>query len=243
MKFNYKLLMLLALPLITNCKKDEPEPETPKGNISGSVVLYDEATTMVSDSGMTVYVDGYESKGSVTDTGGVFLVAGIPLGTHTLLYTKDGYGTFKIFDFEIKEQNKTVDVVEIPNLGKKSPSAVTNLVNVVQGTDVNLFISTDPQGSSSHTTYVRVFLSTDAGVSNTNYQGFTDVVSITSNPGFHTLTQAKLKSLGFTSGSTLYAKAYGESVYSNDYVDPADGVRVFPNENPTAANAVNFLMP
>lgn len=243
MKFNYKLLLLLALPFVANCKKDEPDPVTPKGNVSGSVMLFDNATTSLSDSGMTVYAEGYESKGAVTDTGGVFLIKGIPLGTHTLLYTKAGYGTYKIFDFDLKEQNKTLEVVEIPELGQKSPFAVTNLVPIVQGTDANLFISTDPQGSSSNTTYVRVFLSTDAGVSNTNYEGFTDVVSINSNPGFYTMSQALLKSLGFTSGSKLYARAYGESVKSNDYVNPEDGIRVFPNENPTAANAVSFVMP
>ena len=235
--------MLLALPFLTNCNDDEPIPETPKGNITGSVILYDEAFTSVSDSGMTVFVEGYESKGSITDTGGVYLVAGIPLGTHTLMYTKVNYGTYKIFDFELKDQNKTVTMIEVPELGEKSSSAVTNLVQVVQGTDANLFISTDPQGSSSNTTYVRVFLSTDAGVSNTNYEAFTDVVAITSNPAFYTITQAELKSFGFTSGNKIYVKVYGESIKSNDYVDPADGIRVFPNENPTAANAVSFVMP
>ena len=49
--------------------------------------------------------------------------------------------------------------------------------------------------------------------------------------------------LGFTGGSTVYIKAYGESFISSDYLDLATGKRVFPNLNATTVDAVPVILP
>jgi len=49
--------------------------------------------------------------------------------------------------------------------------------------------------------------------------------------------------MGFASGSTVYVKIYGESFYGNDYDEPNQNIRVFPNLNLDSAEAVSFEVP
>ena len=63
------------------------------------------------------------------------------------------------------------------------------------------------------------------------------------NPYQSTLTQTELINAGFTSGQTVYVKAYGESYWSNEYLDVNLNKKVFPNLNTVSANAVSFIVP
>jgi hypothetical protein len=63
------------------------------------------------------------------------------------------------------------------------------------------------------------------------------------NPYEVTLSQNDLLNAGFSSGQTLYVKAYGDSFWSNEYFDPELDRKVFPNLNKNAAAAVSFVVP
>ncbi|MBL0342750.1 MAG: hypothetical protein IPP71_18780 [Bacteroidetes bacterium] len=48
---------------------------------------------------------------------------------------------------------------------------------------------------------------------------------------------------GFNRGDTVYVVAYGESFYSNIYIDPANGKKVFPNVNAAhPSNSALFIL-
>ena len=63
------------------------------------------------------------------------------------------------------------------------------------------------------------------------------------NPAVFGISSEELNNLGFNSGTTVYARVYGDSFYSNDYEDPNLGRRVFPNLFADTAQSVQFEVP
>ena len=101
MKLNYLTFGLIVLLGTSSCSKDEDPATDPitKANITGSVNLYDEGTTQIDNSNMTVKVEGTTPAiSATTDANGDFTLSDVPFGTYTILYEKSGFGTFKKFE-------------------------------------------------------------------------------------------------------------------------------------------------
>jgi len=239
----FKILMFILAIATVSCSSDDSndEPIT-KANITGSVNLYDEGTTVLDDSNMLVKVVGTNPLiTALTNSNGQFVLEDVPFGTYTIEYEKAQYGVFKKFNFN--HQGNANVITEIPSLGKTSSTQVTDLqVNVANGQAV-FSITTSPAGNNSNRRYVRYFLSTSATVSNSNYMYHSPTFISQINPYQSTLTQTELINAGFTSGQTVYVKAYGESYWSNEYLDVNLNKKVFPNLNTVSANAVSFIVP
>lgn len=242
MKLNYLTLSLLLILGFTSCSDDEnstPDPIT-SANISGSVNLYDEGVTQIDNDGMTVKVEG-TSILTTTAVDGKFTLADVPFGIYTLVYEKSGYGTFKRFNVEHKSNTFIPDA---PSLGQKSTTTITNLtVSSSASFPVILGATTNPSGSQGDTRYIRYFFSTDSNISSDNYENVLETRPAQINPSNLNLSQASLDALGFTSGTTVYVKCYGESFWSNQYDDPDLGTTVFPNLNSNTAATVSFIVP
>ena len=244
MKLNYLTYGLVVLLGLTSCNKDEdttPEPIT-KANIIGSVNLYDEGVTQIDNSNMIVKVEGTETS-ATTDADGDFTLSDVPFGTYTLIYEKSGFGTFKKYDIEHTNTGSSTIIAENPSLGEISTTQITALESSVNGNNIQFSVTTNPAGNNSNTRYVRYFLSTNSNVSNENYTYYSAGLVSQINPYLITLSQDDLISAGFSSGQTVYVKAYGDSFWSNDYNDPALGRKIFPNLNMTSANSVSFIVP
>jgi len=106
-----------------------------------------------------------------------------------------------------------------------------------------LSIGTDPTGSNGNTRYVRYFLSTASTVSNENYIYFSPGQISQINPLEIILTSNDFSNAGFSSGETVFVKAYGDSFWSHEYDDPNLGRKVFPNLNTNSVNASSFVVP
>ena len=229
---------------ISSCSKDEdptPDPIT-KANITGSVNLYDEGTTQIDNSNMTVKVEGTTpSISATTDANGDFILADVPFGTYTILYEKSGFGTFKKFDIE--HENNATAILNTPSIGEISTTQITNLEANVSGNDIIISVTTNPAGSNGNTRYVRYFLSTDSNVSSENYTYFSPGLVSQINPKEITLSNNDLTSAGFSTGETVFVKVYGDSFWSNEYDDLDLGRNVFPNLNMTSNNSVSFIVP
>ena len=229
---------------ISSCSKDEdptPDPIT-KANITGSVNLYDEGTTQIDNSNMTVKVEGTTpSISATTDANGDFILADVPFGTYTILYEKSGFGTFKKFDIE--HVNNATAILNTPSIGEISTTQITNLQANVSGNDIIISVTTNPAGSNGNTRYVRYFLSKDSNVSNENYTYFSPGLVSQINPKEITLSNNDLTSAGFSTGETVFVKVYGDSFWSNEYDDLDLGRNVFPNLNMTSNNSVSFIVP
>ncbi|WP_282037812.1 carboxypeptidase regulatory-like domain-containing protein [Saccharicrinis aurantiacus] len=238
---SFGLITLLVLASCNNDKDPAEEPAT-KANIIGSVNLYDEGVTQIDNSGMTIQVEGTEIS-ATTDADGDFTLSDVPFGTYSLIYEKSGYGTYKKFGIEHKDTGSSTKIIQNPSLGETSTTQVTLLSTSVIGNDIQVSITTDPPGNNQNARYVRYFLSIDSNVSNENYSYYSPGLVSHNNPHLTTLSQSDLISAGFSTGQTVYVKAYGDSFYSNEYDDSDLGRRIFSNLNTNAAAAVSFVVP
>lgn len=184
----FKILMFILAIATVSCSSDDSnnDPIT-KANITGSVNLYDEGTTLLDESNMLVKVVGTNPLiTALTNSNGQFVLEDVPFGTYTIEYEKEQYGVFKKFNFS--HQGNANAITEIPSLGKKSSTETTDLlVNIVNG-QVVFSITTSPAGNNSNRRYVRYFLSTSATVSNSNYMYHSPTFISQINPYQSTLT-------------------------------------------------------
>ena len=243
--FLFVSIFLLAMA----CSKKNGNPSTPAtpfdAPVSGEVILYDEATLPVDKSGMTVSVDStFPPSSSVTGTNGRFSIPFIAFGTKTLVFEKAGYGTYKMFNISHAYNNGAGTVLTtIPSLGKLSSTAITGLTASVASGIVTVSITSNPGGNSSSPKYIRLFLNSRPSVSNTNYLKVFDAFVARINPFEKTFSKAELNALGFSSGTTVYVRTYGDSFWSNSYDDPVIGRTIFPNLNMSTVAAASFIVP
>ncbi len=244
---NWKAFALAGILLVASCSSnDDPAvDQVPNASdISGSVFLYNEGTDRVASDGMTVTVANVDpERSAVTDASGKFVIRNVPLGTHILTFTKNGYGTFKIFDFAHVTDDRETVLTTIPSLGTSSSTQVTALTATVAGTEVAIRATTNPAGSANNSRYVRIFLHTAANVSQVFHTVYSPTFVARINPFVKTYTKAELNAMGFVSGSTVFVRVYGDSYWGNQYKDPGLDRWVFPNLNPNAAAATSFVVP
>jgi len=83
--------------LLFSCSSNDNEPILPtKAAISGSVILYDEGTTLLDKSNMNVKIVGTSPLiQTTTNAEGKFTLPEVPFGTYTLEYSKTGFGSYK----------------------------------------------------------------------------------------------------------------------------------------------------
>lgn len=240
---NFKHYLILALLAVIMSCSDNSNDETPtptSANISGAVNLFDDRVTEIDNSNMIVSVEG-TSISAVTDANGQYTLSNVPFGLVTLIYEKNGYGTFKRFN--VDHSDGDTFITESPSLGQISTTSITNLSVTDNGTDIILAANTDPVANNGNTRYIRFFFSTQSNVSSTNYEAVLETLVAQINPRELNLDSASLVALGFTSGQTVYARCYGESFWSNQYDDLDSGNTIFPNLNSNSAAAVSFVVP
>ncbi len=243
MKLNYLTFGLIIILGISSCSKDDaPTEPITKANITGSVNLYDEGTTKVDNSNMTITIEGSSPIiAATTDTNGNFTLSNVPFGTYNIRYEKTGFGTFKKFGIEHK--NNATAILNTPSIGKNATTQITKVEAKISGINVVLSVTTNPAGSNGNSRYVRYFLSSNANVSNENYSYFSSGLVSQINPKEITLLNRDLINLGFSSGQTIYVRIYGDSFWSNEYEDPTLNRKIFPNLNANTTNAVSFIIP
>jgi hypothetical protein len=166
------------------------------------------------------------------------------LATEHWYLKKTGYETFKLFNINHTYNNGTGTILTlIPSLGRISSTTITALTTTLAPGIVNKSVTINPGGNNATPRYIRIFLNSRSAVSNTNFQKALEIAVAQINPYDKTLTKAKLNTLGFASGSTVYVRAYGGSFYSNNYNDPVAGRTIFPNLKQTTTAAESFIVP
>ena len=177
-------LVTIVSVLLFSCSNNDNEPTTPtKAAISGSVILYDEGTTLLDKSNMNVKVVGTTPLiQTTTNAEGKFTLPEVPFGTYTLEYSKTGFGTFKKIGVIHGTNGQATFISDIPSLGQLSTTTVTNVTATVLNNQVKLSITTNPAGNTANRRYVRYFLSTNAQISATNYTYFSAVFVAQINP-------------------------------------------------------------
>ena len=241
----FTFFTLFILTGLYSCTKDEPDP-TPgvsKADIFGSMKLFGEGQTQIDNAGMAVRIEG--TNPLITDTSdadGNFRLSDVPFGLPTIVYSKEGYGTYKLINFP-HDNTGQHNQLPTPVLGQLSSTAVTELTFTMGIDNVRLFITIDPEGTVDEPKYVRLFFGSFSTVDFNEYTSTFNLTIKTPGPEEVLLTPIQLSNLGFPSGETVFVKVYGDSFYSNDYFDPGSGFQVFTNVNPISASDVTFVSP
>lgn len=244
MKWNCFIYVFLILIGLSSCSTNEdPTPESvTKADITGSVNLYNEGTTPIDNSNMTVKAEGTTSTfTATTDSNGDYTLSDVPFGNYTIVYEKSGFGTYKKWDIE--HVNNATPILNTPSLGEISTTQITFVEANASANDIILSVTTSPAGSNENTRYVRYFLSANSNVSNENYTYYSSGLVAQINPKEITLSNNDLTNAGFFSDDTVFVRVYGDSFWSNEYEDPDLGRKIFPNLNMTSINSISFVIP
>ena len=241
---NFILAILgIAFLVFPACKeKTNPSPPTiTSANASGSVILYDEGTTPVDNSGMQVkIIDSDPELSATTNDEGDWIFEDLEYGTYSVAFEKDNYGTYKLFDRTHKNGSSFMSTV--PSLGEKSTTEVVSLTQELFEQSILISAYCTPEANSSNTNYLRFFIGLTDSISYSQYMHYSLVHSSNDDPHVFTITQEQLTGYGYDSGTTVYIRVYGESFWSNSYLDPNLG-QIFPNLNPNSVSAISFVVP
>lgn len=243
MKYLLLLFIGFSFLFISACtlKNAPPQPNFTSANAKGFVSLYDEGTTPLSDSGMTVTASSFDTTISVvTDTAGKFFFEDLTYDTYNLTFEKENYGSFKIFD--LLHDNGVSFLTTVPSLGQKSSTEVVDLSQSQFEQSILVNATLNPPASATETKYIRFFMGLTDSISDSQYIEYSQQIVVNSDPAVLTLTQEFLNNTGFDSGTTVYIRVYGDSYWGNEYVDPVLGQQ-FPNINPNAVPAISFVVP
>jgi hypothetical protein len=254
MKMMKNLLLIvtsaaLSILLFTtsSCNKEE-ECEVPNltaANISGVVLLYDDAEEPLDKSGMLVSI--LYSNPLVfdsTDANGQYTLSNLPFGTYTLKYEKPGYGTF-LYTIDHENNCQTSNQAPTFHLGQRSTTSISSLSAETVAAHVDIELTINPAATSEQARYVRLFLKNQNDVSNSSYDKESGLLFTNTNAISVSLSVGELHGMGFISGETIYLKAYGDSFYSNDYYNNLGPTpyTAFPNTNIVTVPDVEFIVP
>lgn len=238
MKRLFPLILSISFLISCNSSSNNPDPDPTSGNITGSVLLFDEGSANQSPAGMKVTVENLSpEKSALTDNSGKFSIPDVPFGTYALVYEKTGFGVFKKTGIEHK--TTSTPITDIPSLGQLSTTSVTVLSATQSGKTIETSVTTSPAGNNANRRYVRFFFGDAPTTSSTNYKAFSPIYVVQDAPYTRVFTEAELTQFGVTLSGTVYVRAYGDSFFSNSYVDPQTQKTIFPNLNPTTVGAVS----
>ena len=237
---------ILIIFATVSCYENDSTPErvgsTLDSRITGSVVLYDDLSNKVSPEGMTITIEG-KNLTAISDSNGRFMFKDVSYGTYNFIYTKAGYGTFRLDTFRhVDDNDQNPSILPSRTLGAVSTTAITNFFISYTDSTLTLNPTIDPPGSAGASRGVRFFFGHTADVNGENYQGYTEVYGIKKESGFVKIEKATLLSMGFTEGATVFVRAYGDAFLPNDYINMTTGKRVFPNLNTSTIDAQSFVL-
>ncbi|WP_299437127.1 carboxypeptidase-like regulatory domain-containing protein [uncultured Aquimarina sp.] len=243
MKKRSILFFAFSLSLLISCSSDDNTVLIPSADIIGTVELYDDDQNIVDNTNMTVSIEGTSPLiTATTDLNGNYSLKNVPFDTYTLVYEKEGFGTYKRFDIEHNDTGEFTLIPEQLKLGQISNSVITESTAVINGNFIVLTV-TRPDTENLLVKRMRIFYHKSEDVSNEIYTEFSPIIGTTGNPANLTFSIAFFTSLGFESGETLWFKVYGDNFYTNSYQDPDLGITVFPNVNPITTDAISIVLP
>jgi hypothetical protein len=229
------------------CSTDSAGPSL-SGSWHGFVVMHDEfGVPLTSDSGVVVTLsnNGHAGPSTVSSASGSYAFDAVHTGAYTLAYSGNGMGTF--LRPEVAFIGGGTQFLGIENFSTASTGTVTSLAAAgAAGHDtlrVTGSIAPPPPGLSR---LVRLFFGSTTNVSAAPSAYTLSTSSKTSNGNLSVvITDTALANLrtAFGEGSPAYVVGYGDSFFTNSYVDTATGNPVYPNVSATPSNVVAFIVP
>jgi hypothetical protein len=242
------LVAAAVIPLASACSSDSASGPSLSGSWHGFVTMHDEfGVPLTNDSGVVVTVsnNGHTGPSTLSSATGSYTLDDMRTGTYTLTYSGVGIGTF--LRPEIAFIGGGTQFLGIQGLSTASTASVTGLAatsSVSAGTlKITGSIAPPPAGLSR---LVRLFFGSASTVSaaaadyslSTSFKTTTGVLSV----AITDTTLANLRA-AFGTGTPAYVIGYGDSFFTDSYVDTATGNTVYPNVSTTPSNIVAFIVP
>lgn len=231
--------------LLASCDKDEPSTSaTLSGNIAGHVVFngFDPSHPLTDYSGTVVTIEG-RAENAITDTSGAFTLKGIPAGIYTIVYTHQGYGTYKEIGFQFTGggtayvSTKSLTPLPLGTCVLDPIIALDTLLNNTPATMYTFSAYVDRTGladSLSALNDIILFMSTRSDVSfEAGHYALTQRVwtySVKTPFGYRKDIQVVYGQDYFSTfhkGDTVNVVAYASNTGIGDYPDPATGDLVY----------------
>ena len=229
------LFIFLLLGIIfVSCEEEEVIPEDPaltKANIGGAVSLFDEFGTPVKKWRMIVSAQqgDYFNFWGETEKDGSFVILNAKYhNNYTIVYEKEGFGTYKKFAFNHEYTGSMGQITETPYLSEKSSTIVGQLDAEVVADTLKLEVTLSNSNRTGER-YIRFLFHTIPEINNEVFSHYTGRFTMISNNHTLALTKEYLQEIGLESGQEYFVQCYGASYYSNGYFDEDKLKYILPN--------------
>ncbi|HYF71014.1 MAG TPA: carboxypeptidase regulatory-like domain-containing protein [Ohtaekwangia sp.] len=236
-------IKFLSLLLVFGCGEQEIIQIPLQGSLEGIVIGYG----LEPIEGVTITIEGKDPLiVRTSDSNGKFTVDDLETGTYNLVYTKPGYGTFKMLGYSfvggsIPAKLNTL-MVELPNVNIVGFNAQIEIDSYFGDAALNGSVLIEHLEQEYEEGHFRYYISNSPDVSPTQFKvtGLLDYYfSDVSSYDF----SLPIKNL-FPSGSTLYMVVYPVRGYEDySYMDLSTGKQLFPAMNPQGSEVLSFLVP
>lgn len=240
-----RILTSLALALLlASCSGDDTVQPPITGEIAGRVELTYINGTNGDDAGVIVSLDAQPSIRDTTDASGAYRLAGVPPGTHSVTFERNGFGDYRAFGIEIeggsRESLPLVEMGEIPRATVTSLAAGT-------GSDAIVFSGTVSElGLFDRSQNVAVHIGLSDTVSSLP-SAHSLVVVIEVPRGATTFSSGSsiqyLRASGLPSGRPLYAVAYIVDYFTSTHYTPPGQSRQYWTSQSGPSQRVSFTIP
>jgi len=246
-------LFMIAITLLQiSCKKEAPTAQeasiNTKANITGKVKLFDEWGNSVSQEKMLVSLEnGIEDYWAETEKDGSFLLQNVLYHkNYSVVYKKDGFGTYKSYGFNHEYTGAEGRIPATPSLSMISTTYVTSLDAEANDSTVIFNVHISSTSKVKGTRRIRFLFHSISGISNEVFSNYSNKIQLVNSSATITFTKDDLQTMGLESGTKYWVQAYGDSYFSNAYDDDLVGRYVFPNlgfKSDVAVPTEHFIMP
>jgi len=260
MKKSTFILLLISALLILSCKKSKTEysiPE-PEPELKAKVILYDEGSKTIDNSGIKVLVENSNPEiSTTTDSKGNFTLSlKSARDVFAIVFEKEGIGTYKeyfkksgadLYSKQLSGDYTLLSGMQTYEVGSKSSVIVNNLsAEVINGKLKFNFDITSPNITGEK--YIRVLLQKDLpnlslNTVSHNIRNIANTMAVQNgNNSFEFCMSCFMSCHEYVTGDKIYITAYGDAFYSNAYTDLQSGRWKFPNLNLVENNPIAFFV-
>jgi len=207
------IVLLGSLAILISCNKTENDRYF-EGDIVGFVKLIDDEGKEIFDkSGVSVKVEN-TSFSAITNEEGLFRISNLPAGSYKLVYSKDGFGFRRIFNYQFIGGNLPAFVHEIVLFEQPN----VHFENVKLSFDQDVVIITSDI-SEAKRFFTRFYFSSNPNVSDEVYDYFPGDYSYCCSKTTNFQQYMLRNQFPFKSGDRVYLVIYLINYYDQCYLD------------------------
>jgi len=239
MKTNLVLSLAVSLLLLGSCEKNS-DPTTEQ---SGSVLLCNDDGILSNHEGIKVSIEG-TNLSTITDAFGNWALTGVIAASQTIVFEKQGYGTYKEVIVPSLEHANYMNSFELPVLPEFS---IKNLeAKLVSGGNIEVKgeFSIPPQYSFYRTEVVLFGKSSSISSDPSTWLFCPSTLGSTESTFTISQSISELYEKGFSAGNTVYIISYGTSNRGNKtYFDDKTQKYVYGCLSTAPSNIVSIQLP